>query len=140
MKKGFIAFAIYFGCVAIAAALDTLGLPIIPKDVEVSPLLMLVTHLPAWLYLWFSNADECSAFLAMTFELFTRFLLGFMTVSIFNVAWWLFVSSCLGSREQRKKQHCAFKKDGEPCGFCSFQIAQEDLEKHTEKREEDANA
>lgn len=128
MKKGFIAFAIYFVCVAIAALLDMLGLPIIPEDVEVSPMLTLVTHLPAWLYLWFSKADEGAALVAMVFELLTRFLLGFMTVSLVNVAWWLFVISRLGLRERREEQRCA------------FEIAQEDLKKHTEKWEEDANA
>ena len=128
MKKGFIAFSIYFVCVFIAAAVDLWLFPFIPADVEVSPVLTLVTHLPAWLYLWFSKADEGSALLAMMLELFTRFLLGFMTVSLVNVVWWLFVISRLGSRERREEQRCA------------FEIAQEDLKKHTEKWEEDANA
>lgn len=127
MKKSFIAFAIYFGCVLIAAALDMLGLPIIPEDVEVSPVLTLVTHLPAWLYLWFSATDEIPALITLGFEMLSRVMLGFMTVSIFNVAGWLLLVAWLGDRGERKKQRCDLKKDGEPCEFCSFRIAQNNL-------------
>ena len=140
MKKGLIAFAIYCACVFIVAAVDLWLFQIIPVGVEVSSVLVLVTHLPAWLYLWFSKADEDSALLALTFELLARFLLGFMTVSLYNVVLWLFMISWLGARKRRKKHRCDLKKDGEPCEFCAFKIAQEDVKKHAEKWEEDANA
>ena len=131
MKKGLIAFAIFFGCVAIVAALDVLGLRVIPVGGDVvSPVLVLVTHLPAWLYLIFSKAKAPSGMLAFCFELCARILIlesPWTTVSVFNAGWWMFVISWLYVRERQKQHHCDLKKDGEPCEFCAFRIAQKNL-------------
>ena len=132
MKKGFIAFLIYFGCVAIAALLDMLGLPIIPEDVEVSLVLTLVTHLPAWLYLWFSKASTLSCIMAFEFELIARgVIMGYAakTVSAFNVALWLLVFLLSWYSENKKAHPCGVRSGDEPCKFCSFQIAKENLKK-----------
>ena len=133
MKKGFIAFAIYFGCVVIAATLDMLGLPIIPIGGDVvSPVLMLATHLPAWLYLIFSKADASSGMFAFCFELSVRIpILDSIvaTISVLNALGWMIVIGWLYSREHIRKWHCDLKKDGEPCEFCSFRIAKENVEK-----------
>lgn len=135
MKKSFIAFAIYFGCVAIAASLDMLGFPIIPEDVEVSPVLTLVTHLPAWLYLIFSKAEAPSGMFAFCFELFARILIletPLATVSVFNALWWMFVILWLYARERQKKHRCDYQKDGEPCEFCAHWIAQNEIKRKVE--------
>lgn len=136
MKKGLIAFAIFFGCVAIVAALDVLGLPIIPVGGDVvSPGLVLVTHLPAWLYLIFSKAKASSGIIAFCFELFARFLIlesSSATVSVFNAVWWMLVISWLYSHEKRKQEHCSFKKEGEPCEFCAHWIAQNNLKENVD--------
>ena len=143
MKKGLIAFAIYFGVVAIVAALDMLGLPIIPEGVTVSFILVLATHLPAWLYLVFSRADAVSAFVAFVLELFSRIIIMDtieVTISVFSVGWWLFVISWLYLRERDKRHYCDLRRGDEPCEFCAFGIAKENLKKDVEKWEEDADA
>lgn len=136
MKKALIAFAIFFACVVIVAALDVLGLPIIPVGGDVvSPTLVLATHLPVWLYLIFSKAEARSGMLAFGFELFARILVldsTLVTVSGFNVIWWMFVISWLYKRERRKKHRCDYQKDGEPCEFCAHWIAQNEIKRAVE--------
>ena len=137
MKKALIAFAIFFACVAIVAALDVLGLPIIPEGGDlVSPVLVLVTHLPVWLYLIFSKAEAPSGIFAFCFELFARILIleiPLATVSVFNALWWMFVILWLYARERQKKHRCDYQKDGEPCEFCAFVAAQNKFREMVEK-------
>ena len=133
MKKGLIAFAIYFGCVLVVAAVDLWLFPIIPVGGDlVSPGLVLVTHLPVWLYLRFSKASTFSCIVAFEFELIARGVITdyeIKTVSAFNVALWLLVF-LLSWRSENKKTHpCGVRIGDEPCNFCSFQIAKENLKK-----------
>lgn len=136
MKKALIAFAIFFACVAIVAALDLLGLPIIPEGGDVvSPTLVLATHLPVWLYLIFSKAEVRSGMLAFGFELFARILILdniWATVSVFNVSWWMLVISWLYVCERQKQYRCDYQKDGEPCEFCAHWIAQNEIKRAVE--------
>ena len=136
MKKALIAFAIFFACMAIVAALDLLGLPIIPEGGDlVSPGLVLVTHLPVWLYLIFSKAEAPSGIFAFCFELFARILIletPLATVSVFNALWWMFVILWLYARERQKKHRCDYQKDGEPCEFCAHWIAQNEIKRAVE--------
>ena len=136
MKKALIAFAIFFACVASVAALDLLGLPIIPEGGDlVSPMLVLATHLPVWLYLIFSKAEVRSGMLAFGFELFARILILdniWATVSVFNVSWWMFVISRLYVCERQKQYRCDLQKDDEPCEFCAHWIAQNEIKRAVE--------
>ena len=128
MKKGLIAFAINFGCVVIAAALNMLGLPIIPEAVEVSVPLMLATHILGWLYLWFSKANTEAGLVALMVELLVRFFMGVMTVSVLHIVGWVAIFGQLDLRE-RRRYRCDLRTEGEPCKFCAAQIAKENATK-----------